>query len=301
MIYVGTCSWAEKTLIKSGEFYPKGVSTAEDRLRFYSGNFRTVEVDASYYAIPDRRTTALWAQRTPGGFLFHVKAYGALTGHGVDLRTLPKDLQGLFPADERHGRYVYIKNTEIKKTLFERFKDSLGPLVKAGKLGVVVFQYPPWFHYRPSNLDFILECKNHLEGVSLAVEFRHGSWLTPERAEYVFEFLGKNGITYITADEPQYGTLATVPFLPGVTTDTAYFRLHGRNKKNWLKTGIETSLRYDYLYSDDELKGFVSHVLEADRDAKKTFVMFNNCHGGFAIKNAIRIRTLIEESEKEMR
>jgi uncharacterized protein YecE (DUF72 family) len=140
MIYVGTCSWAEKTLIKSGEFYPKGVSTAEDRLRFYSGNFRTVEVDASYYAIPDRRTTALWAQRTPGGFLFHVKAYGALTGHGVDLRTLPKDLQGLFPADERHGRYVYIKNTEIKKTLFERFKDSLGPLVKAGKLGVVVFQ-----------------------------------------------------------------------------------------------------------------------------------------------------------------
>src|SRR5689334_19781878 len=95
---VGTCSWAEKSLIESGEFYPQGVSSAEDRLRFYATHFDTVEVDSTYYAIAADRTTALWAERTPDNFLFHVKVYGALTGHGIDPRTLPKALRELLPA-----------------------------------------------------------------------------------------------------------------------------------------------------------------------------------------------------------
>lgn len=97
MIHVGTCSWTEKTLIQSREFYPKEAKTPEARLRYYAETFDTVEVDSTYYAIPDGRNTYLWADRTPENFIFHIKVYGALTGHGIDPKTLPKDIQEILP------------------------------------------------------------------------------------------------------------------------------------------------------------------------------------------------------------
>jgi len=133
--------------------------------------------------------------------------------------------------------------------------------------------------------------------LSLAVEFRHGSWLSAAKAPEVFSFLREHAITYIAADEPQYGTLATVPFVPFVTTDTAYFRFHGRNGENWLKKGIATSLRYAYTYSDAELHRFVPAVNEADRRALKTYAMFNNCHRGSATANASRLKELLQEGK----
>ena len=94
MVRVGICSWAEKTLVASGEFYPPEAKSAEERLRYYATRFDTVEVDSTYYAIPDQRTAWLWDARTPRDFTFHIKAYGALTGHAIDPKTLPGDLRG---------------------------------------------------------------------------------------------------------------------------------------------------------------------------------------------------------------
>ena len=295
MISVGTCSWTEKTLIQSGEFYPGNVKTAEERLRYYAAHFRTVEVDSPYYAIPDRRNTSLWAERTPEGFIFHIKVYGALTGHGVDPKTLPRDMQDTIPSSERDKRYIYIKDAALLEDVAERFRDALVPLSHSGKLGVLVFQYPPWFHYKSSNLDYIVNCKALMGGLPLGVEFRHGSWLAADKKDTVFGFLEEHEISYIAADEPQYGNLATVPFIPHVTTDIAYYRFHGRNRENWLKKGIATTLRYAYLYSDSELRKFIPALLEGDKKAKKTYAMFNNCHGGFAMKNALRIREMLEK------
>ena len=109
----------------------------------------------------------------------------------------------------------------------------------------------------------------------------------------ILQLFRMNQLTYITADEPQYGNLATVPFLPNVTTDIAYFRFHGRNKENWLKKGIETSLRFAYLYTDGELKEFVPSIQVVDKRAKVTYAMYNNCYGGFAIKNALRLKEFL--------
>jgi uncharacterized protein YecE (DUF72 family) len=133
-------------------------------------------------------------------------------------------------------------------------------------------------------MDYILNCKELMQGLPVAVEFRHGSWLTSDRLDSLLQFLRKHQLTYITADEPQYANLATVPFLPNVTTEIAYFRFHGKNSENWLKKGIETSLRFAYLYSDEELKEFVPSIQDVDKKAKVTYAMFNNCHGGFAMK-----------------
>lgn len=288
-IRVGTCSWAEKSLIESGEFYPKGVSSAEERLRFYASHFDTVEVDSTYYAIPASRTTELWAARTPENFLFHIKVYGALTGHGTDPRTLPRALQEILPTAERGKSSIHIKEPEILKAVADSFVASLAPLRATGKLGLLVFQFPPWFWYKTEDLDYIFKCRELAGDLPIAVEFRHGSWLTEHHREGVFKFLRDNGITYIIADEPQYGTLATVPFLPEVTTDIAYFRLHGRNREAWLKKGVETSERYDYLYSGGELKDFAGTANRVSARAKKVFVMFNNCRAGHAMRNALEI------------
>ena len=297
MIRIGTCSWTEKTLIQSREFYPRGVKTAEGRLRYYASHFDTVEVDSTYYGIPDKRNTILWAEITPENFVFHIKVYGALTGHGIDPLTLPKDIFNLLSEKDKTEKHTYIKEPSLLEIIAKRFQEVLTPLIEANKLGVLVFQFPPWFQYRTANLDYILKCKELMQTLPIAVEFRHGSWLTPDRMYSVLHFLSKHQLTYITADEPQYGNLATVPFSPQVTIDIAYFRFHGRNKENWLKKGIETSLRFAYLYSDDELKEIINPILMLNNHAKSTFVMFNNCHGGFAVKSALRLRDLMKNKK----
>ncbi len=295
MIKVGTCSWAEKTLLKSGEFYPEHIKTAEDRLKYYSSKFDTVEIDSTYYAIPNQQTAFLWSQRTPADFTFHVKVYGALTGHGIDVKTIPKYLRSLVKEKDLNKRFVYIKELSDISALGERFIDSLNPLIRTEKLGLLVFQYPPWFHYSNDNLDYILFCKKLSQGLPIGVEFRHGSWLILQRRDSVFNFLKDHSITYVTPDEPQYNTMANVPFVPQHTTDTAYFRFHGRNSNNWLKKGIETSLRYDYLYSRNDLKDFIPIIRQYNKQIMQVFVMFNNCHGGFAIRNAFDMIGLLNK------
>ncbi len=295
MIKIGSCSWTEKTLIKSGEFYPKEVNNAESRLRYYVSKFDVVEVDSTYYAIPHEHTAFLWAERTHEDFTFHIKVYSALTGHGSDIKAMPKDILKLLPEKELEKRHTYIKDPSLLHTVANSFIDSLQPLIKTNKLGLLLFQYPPWFHYSKHSFDYIQFCKELAQGLPIAVEFRHGSWLIPERQDKVFDFLRKNDITYVTADEPQYGTLATVPFVPESTTDTVYFRFHGRNRANWLKKGIETSLRFSYLYSKDELKSFVPYLQQYDKSKKQVYTMFNNCHGGFAMRNALEMMELLKE------
>jgi uncharacterized protein YecE (DUF72 family) len=295
VISVGTCSWAEKTLIQSGEFYPSEAKTAEARLRFYAAHFDVVEVDSTYYAIPAVQTAALWSERTPQGFVFHIKAYAPLTGHGVDPRTLPKDLQAGLIGTQRNESHIYIKDASLLLAVAERFKENLQPLIRAHKIGILVFQYPPWFTYSHRNLDYILTCRDLMAPLQVAVEFRHGSWLVSGRRADVLSFLKDGGLLYVSADEPQFGDLRTVPYVPEVTGDTAYFRFHGRNRQNWFKKGIETSLRYAYTYSDEELGEFMPTIRQAGARAEKTYVMFNNCYMASAIKNALRMKELVKK------
>lgn len=298
MIHFGSCSWTEKTLIKGGEFYPKGANTAEKRLRYYAGIFDVVEVDSSYYAIPSEKTASNWAERTPPDFIFHVKAYAPLTGHGADLRSVPPEVRDMFSSESLGKNRVTLKEKEPLRAAFRLFREALRPLMRTNRIGITVFQYPPYFTYESQNLDYILFCREMMEDFRVGVEFRHGSWLLAEKRKEVFSFLRENGITYIPADEPQYGNLSTIPFVPEVTTDIAYLRFHGRNKENWFRKGVETSLRYDYLYSDDELRDFMPSVLELSKRAKETFVMFNNCHAGYSMKNSLRLREMMRK-EKE--
>lgn len=293
-VRVGTCSWTEKTLLQSGEFYPQGVRSPEGRLRYYASVFDVVEVDSSYYAIPPEKNVRLWAERTPPDFTFHMKAYAPLTGHATELASLPQEVRDLLPAESLSKNRVDLRGDALKAA-FTAFRQALLPLEQQGKLGIVVFQYPPFLTSKTENLDYILFCRDMMGGAKLGIEFRHGSWLTEEKRQGIFSFFEKNGLAYITADEPQYGSLATIPFVPEATSDIAYFRLHGRNRQNWLRKGIETSERYNYLYSRDELRSFVPSIRSLSRKAKAVHVLFNNCHGGFAVRNALEMRGILKE------
>jgi uncharacterized protein YecE (DUF72 family) len=290
VIRIGTCSWAEKSLIESGSFYPAGVSTPEGRLRFYASHFDTVEVDSSFYAIPTSRMVSAWAERTPPGFLFHVKAYGALTGHSVSPGTLPQQLREMLPAADRDQESVQVAEPALLRALARESVDALEPLKAAHRLGFVVFQFPPWFGFKNANLDYLLYCKELMAGLPIAVEFRHGSWLTHHHQGALFDFLRSHKITYITCDEPQYGSLATAPLLPEATTSVAYLRLHGRNAENWL---THATPRYDYLYEESELEMFAALTLRLGARARLVFVMFNNCHLGHAAQNALQMQDIL--------
>jgi uncharacterized protein YecE (DUF72 family) len=294
-IHVGTCSWTEKTLIESGEFYPRTAVTAEAKLRYYAENFNTVEVDSTYYAIPPVGNSLAWAQRTPDNFIFHIKVYGALTQHSIDPLTLPGDLRDMLTRADMESKRVYVKDASLLKEIAVHFRESLYPLMTRGKLGILVFQFPPWFRYSEENKDYILKCKEMFAGLKIAVEFRHGSWFSPEKEDAVFDLLRKSQITYVVADEPQFGDQSTVPFVPALTADTAYFRFHGRNKENWTKKNIATALRYAYHYSDEELKEFVPAIKNISRRAKEVYLMYNNCYGSYAVKNAIRTKLILNQ------
>ena len=148
-IRVGTCSWADDSL--SALWYPDWAKSAEGRLRYYAERFDTVELNASFYALPTAETAAAWARRTPDGFIFHVKAFAMMTRHPVRAEQLPPDLRELFDYDER-GRVSH-PSREQRAEVFDRFLHAVDPLREAGRLGGVLMQLPPYLVRNPESLE----------------------------------------------------------------------------------------------------------------------------------------------------
>lgn len=293
-ILVGTCSWADKTLVESG-WYPKEAKSPADRLRYYAGQFPIVEVDSTYYAIPPVTNGEAWAERTPPGFTFDVKAYGLFTQHPAQISMLPKEMKGALPPELAEKRNLYMKDApdDIVDEAWKRFNDALLPLDSAGKLGTVLFQFPPWFLPGSDNRDYILEAKQRLGQYQMSVEFRNGLWMADERRqERTLTFLSDNSLPYVCVDEPQ-GFKSSIPPVIATTAPTAVMRLHGRNKATWEKKGIGAADRFDYLYSDDELRELMPGVHQLAERAREVHVMFNNCHGDNGVRNARQITEML--------
>ncbi|MCD6497509.1 MAG: DUF72 domain-containing protein [Deltaproteobacteria bacterium] len=287
--------------MKGNLFYPPGVTNSEARLRYYAGRFSTVEVDSTYYALPSRRNATLWAARTEPGFLFHIKAYGALTGHAVAVKSLPRDLAAALPRSVPvQGGKLRIQDQGLVREVARRFVDALSPLHEADRLGFVLVQFSSSFRYDRGNLDRIIALSKLLVGLSLAVEFRHGSWYRPDAIGPTARMLRDVGAVWVTADEPQFSSEATVPFQRIETVAGAYFRYHGRNKENWFRRGIETTDRFDYLYDEQELADTAPVILEAGSSGKDVFVMFNNHHGAQAVINAEQMKDLLRNRSEEV-
>ena len=293
-ILVGTCSWTDPTLIACGRFYPPGVRSAEDRLRFYAQQFPLVEVDSTYYAPPSERNSALWAARTPEAFVFDVKAYALLTGHPARVDRLPAWLRDTLPARSLTKKNAYRKDIgeEAVEQLWEGHRRALAPLANAGKLGAVLFQFPPWFARSAENAAYLLDIPRRLPGLPSAVEFRGGGWLRDEAAAETLRLLEDAGLAYVSVDEPQ-GFRSSTPPVAAATAPLAIVRLHGRNASTWDARTAVASDRFNYLYGDAELLEWTPRVRELARQAQAVHVLFNNNYEDQGVRNARRMAQLL--------
>lgn len=291
---MGTCSWTEKTMVDL--WYPRGVTSPEQRLRYYATKFDTVEVDSSFYGIPRREYAAAWADRTPEHFVFHVKAYGMMTGHRVDARSLPPELRDFDHTVER-GRVVD-PDPDMVDASFDLFLASIEPVRLAGKLGGILMQFPPYFtSTTPANrtrgLDYLEYAASRLEGYRVLVEFRHPSWVDERHLRDTLDFLADRGLYFVSVDSPQFPDRSTMPPIAAVTGDWAYVRFHGRNTATWFATTKASSDRFDYRYSEAELREWEPRIRELAAEADETYVMFNNNKGDYAQRNAAEIATIL--------
>ena len=303
---VGICSWADPALIESGGFYPKRSMSAEGRLRYYASVFDTVEVNSSYYAIPDIKNTVRWVERTPLGFVLHVKAYALLTGHHPKPESLPAELQALLPRQPGRTRRGEIEAAsfppEAVDAAFRLLRAAVTPLADAGKLGYVLFQFAPWVHFERARLDYLASLAERLPGWTIAVEFRHRSWF-PEHAAEALAALGDARLAHVIVDAP-IGAGA-VPRVTASTAPTAVFRLHGRNADGWLRQlrGEEPAVRekYDYLYSEAELRELLPEIGRIGEEAEQVFISFNNNNRDYPVQNARMMKRLLGQPVGEPR
>ncbi|MGH7948614.1 MAG: DUF72 domain-containing protein [Candidatus Binataceae bacterium] len=294
---VGTASWTDPSLIHSDVFYPPSVRTAEERLRFYAQQFKTVEVDSTYYGLPAERSAKLWAERTPEGFVFNIKAFALMTQHPAEISRLPRDLREMLPAEQRKERRLTRPSREVVDTAFQMFWSALAPLRATGKLGMIAFQFPPYFVAKPPNFDYLASLPERLPGAAVAIEFRHPSWVRDrvERAE-TMSFLRVHGLFYTSIDAPEDKSI--VPSFIEATGDQVYLRFHGRNRANWFKHNITAAERYRYLYSERELQS-LAHGLEklGERGVRRAYAVFNNCYQNFGIMNAATMAEILRRGE----
>ena len=302
---VGISSWADPALIEEGTFYPKKSMSAEARLRFYASVFDVVEVNASYYAIPDVLTVRRWAERTPPGFIFHAKAWSLLTGHNPRAGTLPADVQALLPRQPRRSPRGEVLADEVPPegvdAAFRLFRAALGPLEEAGKLGYVLFQFAPWVHFEDRWLEYLAGLPARLPGWTLAVELRHRSWF-PDHADETLRALRAARLAHVVTDAP--AVAGAMPHVTAVTAKAAVMRLHGRNAEGWLRQlrGEEPAVRekYDYLYQEPELAALLPELSGMAEDSEEVFVSFNNNNRDYPVRNALMLKRLLGQPTREV-
>lgn len=245
MIQIGTSGFSYADWI--GPVYPAGLP-AREQLGFYAREFNTVEINTTYYRVPDARLVRGWAEKTPAGFTFSVKAHQALT----------------------HER---------EQPDFAPFAAAVQPLAEAGKLACILAQFPYSFHPTAGNRDYLRRVRDGLGDLPAVIEFRHTGWVN----EGTFELLRALGLGYCCVDEPRLQGL--LPPVAAATGPVAYVRFHGRNAAKWYQHE-QAWERYNYTYAPAELQEWLPKLRQLDAAAELTLVYFNNHYAGQAVRGA---------------
>jgi uncharacterized protein YecE (DUF72 family) len=253
-VLIGTSGYSYEDWV--GPFYPAG-STRGDFLPFYAANFPVVELNFSYYSQPAPSTLARMLQSTPESFLFAIKAHQSLT-HKIG---------------------------EELPAAVETFRAGIAPLVEARRLAALLFQFPYSYHYTTQARRHLAWLLGAFEELPKAVEFRNEEW----QQESVLQGLRERHTAFVNVDTPP------LPRLPrpseAVTSELGYVRFHGRNRSNWW-SGDNVS-RYDYLYSAEELAGWLPAIRRMEEKARVLLLVFNNHSRAKAVQNARELQGLL--------
>lgn len=284
-ILVGTSSWADPGFVK--EWYPSRMP-ARERLPWYAERFEMVELNSSFYAVPDRNTVHNWVEVTPPGFVFDVKAHRALSRHSAPVDSLPPDLR------ELHG------TPELERPLAERLVEETAPLRDAGKLGTYLLQLTPAFSPRKHRLEELDGLVEVLGPHGLAVELRNRNWVVEdEQRERTFDWFADRAVTWVGVDTPPGDNFQIMPPVDVLTNPArAYLRAHGRNTEGYL-TGRSVAERFAWRYTDEELEEIAGRARTLAEGAGEVHVAFNNNRGDDAPTAAQRFRALLGQEIPE--
>lgn len=292
-ILVGTASWSDPGFVE--KWYPRGMP-AGDRLGWYAQHFDMVEVNSTFYAVPEARTVQRWSANTPDGFVFDVKLHQLLSRHSAQLKMLPPELQRRVETDAK-GRVRL--TPQIEEDVTRAFLRAIEPLRRDEKLGALLLQLSPGFSPRKHQLDELDQLIAATRDYKLAVEFRNRNWVVGEQLPQTLEFLNQHGVVFVNVDAPAAEHFTIIPSeLDEVTNpDVAYLRLHGRNAKGYL-TGKTVAARFDYDYGEREIDEIASRSEKLASRARETHVVFNNNALDYAPRAATRLRAALGQALK---
>lgn len=266
MITIGLTTWKEHPALIGGEERP--VTLTE-----YAGRLPVVELDTPFYGIPRQSTVANWQAAVPDGFQYILKANQVMTRHD---RQHPLEEAGITAA-------------------FDQFIMAIQPMVTAGKLMTVLFQFPPFFNRTTANIQYLRDVRLKMGKLPVAVEFRSPSWFeTPGMTADVMAYLQSLKLTNVTTDEP-HNLNDGIPLVETVTTpELAVVRLHGRNAQGWFNQGTDwRKIRTLYRYSEAELQDIAALVKRVAQHAQQVCVIFNNNSAKDAAPNALRLQKIL--------
>ena len=277
-LYIGTSGWS----------YPKGQGTWDnvfyppkladkDKLSFYAEYFNTVEINSSFYRPPNQYAAKAWASKVPPEFRFTAKLWQKFTH--------PKMFE------QATG-----ESWRVSQDDFEGYEEGIGPLREAGKLGPLLAQFPTSFRPDANTVGYLEDLIRRMRdaGFQLAVELRHREWTESEDTQAIRKLMEEQGVAWVMIDEPRFKT--SIRHVP-LTSDTAYFRFHGRNYKNWWSHG-ESEDRYNYLYTPEEERHLAEDVREVSSRTSETYAFFNNHYGAKAVVNAVDLDRLLDRPQQ---
>ena len=269
---VGTSGWNYPTGkgTWNGIFYPRPEDRERgfDELRFYAERFNTVEVNSTFYGQPRPNVTLGWVRRTPGDFDFSIKLYQKFTHPGMTTDPGP-----VTPAD------------------VDAFKGGIDPLAAAGRLGVLLAQFPPSFRRAPEAEDYLGWLLRTFLEYSMAVELRHRSWSDEPAA--TLALLDAHGAAWVQIDEPKFDSSIRQDLRPN-GTELFYLRCHGRNAAKWWDHELAED-RYNYLYSAAALAPLAHKARDARALVKKAYLYMNNHFSAQSVANAVTLRKMLDE------
>jgi uncharacterized protein YecE (DUF72 family) len=294
-ILVGTSSWADPGFVK--EWYPPRMP-AKERLPWYAQRFEAVELNSSFYAIPDRNTVHGWVEVTPPGFVFDVKVHRALSRHAAPLESLPPDMRDEVASTGPRGRVLL--HPELETELVRRLVEETAPLAEAGKLGAYLLQLTPAFGPGKHKLEELDRLVETFAPHRLAIELRHRGWVRDKRRNDTLRWFSERGVAFVCVDAPPGDHVPIMPSdLDAVTRDDlAYIRLHGRNTDGYL-SGKSVAERFGWRYSAEELEEVEQRVLAMAEQAGEVHVAFNNNRDDDAPTAAQRFRALLGQAPPE--
>jgi len=292
-ILVGTASWSDPGFVE--RWYPKKMPAGE-RLSWYAQHFEMVEVNSTFYSVPEPRMIERWCAATPDEFTFDVKFHQLFSFHSTPAKLLPPDLQRRAETDSKGNA----KSTpDLQEALLKDFLRSMSIFADAGKLGVLLLQLSPAFSPRKHELGELESLIDMLGDYELAIEFRNRNWAIEDQLESTIDFMRKHHAAFVNVDAPVSDHFMVMPSDVDEVTNSnvAYLRLHGRNAKGYI-TGKTVAARFDYDYSDNEIAEVAERSKKLAREAHELHVIFNNNNLDYAPRAALRLRKALGQIVK---